>query len=95
MKIFSLFIALLFINTSTFASDELDTGPGIFSGKTGEFSLFKSSTSDNIEVNSTQSNTANKDEFALFKVWKQERDKNTVEYQEFLLWVEYQKYLKR
>jgi len=113
MKIFSMLMLLLCVHTNTIADDELDTGPGVFSGKSGAFSLFKSSkaTQDN-EQSGTENNTSRdeesrqsheksrditstkKDEFALFKQWKAEKKHHTIDYQEFLLWVEYQQYVK-
>jgi len=126
MKIFSLLMLLLCVHTHTLADDELDTGPGVFSGKSGAFSLFKSSKEkqDNVQggvenstprdEQSTTQNTAQstvkntiqsheqhrditptkKDEFSLFKQWKAEKKHHTIDYQEFLLWVEYQQYVK-
>lgn len=79
------------------ADDDLDTGPGVFSGKKGSFTLFESKNSTTTKEKSIVKTTidskdlSQKEEFELFKAWKKLKSENSASYQEFLLWVEYKK----
>ena len=98
-------VALLSLSFNVFADNELDDGPGIFSGKKGAFTLLKT---ENIKTENakaeaktqekakdvqltTTHDMSQKKEFMLFKDWKLHKEHNTETYQEFLLWIEYKK----
>lgn len=78
--------------SQTFAFDELSKGAGLFSGKSGEFSLVKYA-QDKSQKNQPLKLDA-KDEFQLFKQWKQAKNENSANYQEFMLWLEYRELTK-
>lgn len=96
-------ITLLSLSFSVFADNELDDGPGLFSGKKGEFTLLKTenykdkeetnkkANKETQDVKLTKHDMSQKKEFMLFKNWKQHKEHNTETYQEFLLWIEYKK----
>lgn len=91
-----LILALCFFTCAIIsASDELDTGPGIFSGEKGEFVLFgKNNKKNKFEEITTAPEPTNhaQNEFELFKEWKQGRELQTDDYKEFLLWLEYKEF---
>jgi len=95
-------ITLLSLNFNVFADNELDEGPGLFSGKKGEFTILKTENykkSDKVKevtekAKSNNSDMSQKDEFQLYKKWIADKNKNTEAYQEFLLWLEFKKMSK-
>jgi len=94
---------LTFLLAPTFgvvANDDLELGPGVFTGEKGSFTIFKSDKSKDTEKSTkkeiTESltdgkNLSQKEEFELFKMWKKLKDEKSESYQEFLLWIEYKK----
>lgn len=101
-------IALLnfIVSCMAHANDDLNSGPGVFSGASGEFSLIElgttkkdknnESTIDNLNkgrTEITQSNDRTVHEFDMFKEWKELKKNNTESYQEFILWLEYKKFI--
>ena len=100
-------ITLLTTSFGALADNEMEKEPGLFTGKKGVFTLLKTdnlkaeeeikeklqnqtSTSQN-NVTPMEHQLSQKEDFTLFKNWKQHKDNNTAEYQEFLLWLEYKK----
>ncbi|WP_441002395.1 hypothetical protein [Pseudocolwellia agarivorans] len=94
-------ITLLTTSFGVLADNEMEKEPGLFTGKKGAFTLLKT---DNLKpeeqankeiieqkshVKATVTDMSKKEEFGLFKNWKQHKENNTSEYQEFLLWLEY------
>lgn len=76
----------LLVTTLAFASsanNELDQGPGLFSGQDGEFKL--------VTTNKKQSENlpeyTQKQEFELYKQWLMDKQKGTENYKEFKLWL--------
>lgn len=72
-------------------------GPGIFADDEGETTLKWSSDDNQAASNPEPSNVTaldEKAEFEQFKIWNELRTKGaeTAEYQEFLQWLEYQKF---
>lgn len=72
-------------------------GPGIFADEEGETTLKWSSDDKQAASNPEASNVTaldEKAEFEQFKIWNELRTKGaeTAEYQEFLQWLEYQKF---
>jgi hypothetical protein len=100
-------ITLLTTNFGVLADNEMEKEPGLFSGKKGAFTLLKTdnlkpeeqvkeqtqnqASTPQSNVKSTAHELSQKEDFTLFKNWKQHKDNNTAEYQEFLLWLEYKK----
>ena len=82
------------------SQEELTDGPGLFTGESGELTLFKPEekepvTQPNIKAKTgTNASTIDQDEFELFKVWKKAKQNNTTEYQEFLYWMEYKTFVE-
>ena len=71
------------------------TGPGIFSTADGETVLkWSTNNDDSSSVKSETRVLDGKNEFELYKNWKslQSQDKNSAEYQDFLQWLEFQKF---
>lgn len=99
----TLCIAITLLTTSfgVLADNEMEKEPGLFTGKKGAFTLLKTDnlkpeeqankeiTEQKINVKATVADMSKKEDFTLFKNWKQHKDNNTAEYQEFLLWLEY------
>lgn len=89
------------------ANDDLNSGPGLFSGASGEFSLIElvatekdknneSKKTDNLNKGRTdiiEANNRTVHEFDMFKEWKESKKNNTESYQEFILWLEYKKFI--
>lgn len=67
---------------------ELNEGPGVFSGEKGEVSLSKLFKDSRDEIS-----LGDKNEFEQFKRWEKLKSTNDPRYQEFQIWVKYQKYL--
>ena len=96
-------VVITLLSFSVFADNELDDGPGLFSGKKGEYTLLKTgkygaeeenkqkAKEETKDTNLTKHDMSQKKEFMLFKNWKQHKEHNTETYQEFLLWIEYKK----
>lgn len=96
MKIITILCTSLFaFSFSALADNELDDGPGIFSGEKGVFTLIKTDKNPSNKNKMTSKKLSQTDEFELFKTWKEQKDKNSESYQEFLLWVEYKKVINR
>jgi hypothetical protein len=83
---------------NTYGSDELSEGPGVFTGNKGAFSLSQLLASKGKESPPTKTQELSvpeaKDEFELFKLWHHSKTESTAEYQQFLIWLKYQHYLK-
>jgi len=99
-KTLCILIILLAPASEVMADDDLDFGPGVFTGKKGSFTICKTGKSteaeevtkkDITETISDSKKLSQKEEFELFKVWKKLKGENSKSYQEFLLWVEYKK----
>ncbi|MBU2925914.1 hypothetical protein Q4506_10820 [Colwellia sp. 4_MG-2023] len=98
-------ITLLTISSATLADNEMEKEPGLFTGKKGAFTILKTDNltaeAQPQKHAEQQGNTSVEDiiptapalskkaEFALFKKWKEHKENNTAQYQEFLLWLEY------
>lgn len=67
---------------------ELNEGPGVFSGEKGEVSLSKL-----FKGNKDEKTLGDENEFEQFKLWEKLKSTNDPKYQEFKMWVKYQKYL--
>jgi len=97
-------LSLMLVCSKTYANDELSDGPGVFTGKKGEFSLSQLTASKKIESPKSSISGEEKpqekdvsgveNEFELFKLWSHSKTEFTADYQEFLLWLKYQQYLK-
>lgn len=99
-KILCMLVVLFAPTFGAIADDDLELGPGVFTGEKGSFTIFKTDKSaktekptkkEIIESLTDSKNLSQKEEFELFKIWKKLKDEKSESYQEFLLWVEYKK----
>lgn len=74
----------------TNTGDGLTEGEGLFSGKEGAFVIFNTQGEKKGDITTK----TDPKEFELFKHWSEIKRGNTEEYQTFLVWLQYQEYLK-
>ncbi|MGH1439166.1 MAG: hypothetical protein ACRBBR_03550 [Cellvibrionaceae bacterium] len=84
-------------------NNELTSGPGLFSGEDGQFSLSgflfgedkkKSEKPSNANEPREVKNLGQVGEFEMYKAWRKTKEGNSPDYQDFKYWMEYQEYLR-
>lgn len=98
-------LALLLGCVQVSAQEELTDGPGLFTGKTGELTLYQSNqnsfeATSHESANPENANTgakeelSSREEFELYKRWQYAKQNNTQNYHEFMQWLEFQRVIK-
>ncbi|MCH2056289.1 MAG: hypothetical protein MK214_06665 [Thalassotalea sp.] len=82
---YGIFFFFVLLSFNSPASNELEQGPGLFSGKDGEFKLLKFSSNKS----QNERELSDKKEFQLYLQWLKEKEQETQEYKEFRLWIKY------
>ncbi|UAA38986.1 hypothetical protein KIH87_01035 [Paraneptunicella aestuarii] len=93
-------LALLLGCVQVSAQEELTDGPGLFTGKTGELTLYQSNQNGFEATSHESANTgakeelSSREEFELYKRWQYAKQNNTKDYGEFMQWLEFQRVIK-